>query len=127
RRALVVNGGLPYPEGVAAAEVLKVGSRGAEQTESAVRESRSGLWVVVTGAIVSSLYSLLIAGKVFAGEAAKFFKLPAALGGGATGLGFGMQFALLGAGHLIGLAVGLAQLFGLILAWAIAVPLLTSP
>ncbi|QQQ18064.1 oligopeptide transporter, OPT family [Brevundimonas vitis] len=127
RRALVVEGGLPYPEGVAAAEVLTVGSRGAEQTDSAVRENAAGLWVVVTGAVVSAGYALLVAGRVFAGEAARFFKLPAALGGGATGLGFGMQFALLGAGHLIGLAVGLAQLFGLILAWAIAVPILTSP
>ena len=127
RRALVTNGGLPYPEGVAAAEVLKVGSRGAEQTESAVRENKSGLWIVVAGAVVSAGYALLVAGRVFAGEAAKFFKLPAALGGGATGMGFGMQFALLGAGHLIGLTVGLAQLFGLILAWAIAVPILTSP
>jgi len=127
RRALVVNGGLPYPEGVAAAEVLKVGSRGAEQTESAVRENKSGLWIVVAGSIVSAGYALLVAGRVFAGEAARFFKLPAALGGGATGLGFGMQFALLGAGHLIGLTVGLAQLFGLILAWCIAVPILTSP
>jgi putative OPT family oligopeptide transporter len=127
RRALVVNGGLPYPEGVAAAEVLKVGSRGAEQTESAVRENKSGLWVVVAGAVVSAGYALLVAGRVFAGEAARFFKLPAALGGGATGMGFGMQFALLGAGHLIGLTVGLAQLFGLVLAWAVAVPILTSP
>jgi putative OPT family oligopeptide transporter len=127
RRALVVEAHLPYPEGVAAAEVLTVGSRGAEQTESAVRENAAGLWVVVTGAIVSAAYSLLVAGRVFAGEAARFFKLPAALGGGATGLGFGMQFALLGAGHLIGLSVGLAQLFGLFLAWAIAVPILTSP
>ncbi len=127
RRALVVDAGLPYPEGVAAAEVLTVGSRGAEQTESAVRENASGLWVVITGALVSAGYALLVAGRVFAGEAAKFIKLPAALGGGATGLGFGMQFALLGAGHLIGLSVGLAQLFGLILAWGIAVPILTSP
>jgi putative OPT family oligopeptide transporter len=127
RRALVTNGGLPYPEGVAAAEVLKVGSRGAEETESAVRENKSGLWVVVAGAVVSSGYALLVAGRVFAGETARFFKLPAALGGGATGVGFGMQFALLGAGHLIGLTVGLAQLFGLILAWVIAVPILTSP
>jgi putative OPT family oligopeptide transporter len=127
RRALVVNGDLPYPEGRAAAEVLTVGSRGAEQTESAVRENAAGLWVVITGAIVSAGYALLVAGRVFAGEAARFIKLPAALGGGATGMGFGMQFALLGAGHLIGLAVGLAQLFGLILAWGIAVPILTSP
>ncbi|MDZ4108453.1 MAG: oligopeptide transporter, OPT family [Brevundimonas sp.] len=127
RRALVVQGGLPYPEGVAAAEVLTVGSRGAEQTESAVRENASGLWVVITGAVVSAGYALLVAGRVFAGEATRFIKLPATLGGGATGIGFSMQFALLGAGHLIGLAVGLAQLFGLILAWGIAVPILTSP
>jgi putative OPT family oligopeptide transporter len=127
RRALVVNGGLPYPEGVAAAEVLTVGSHGSEQTEEAVRENASGLWVVVTGAVVSAGYAFLVAGRAFAGEAARFLKLPAALGGGATGLGFSMQFALLGAGHLIGLAVGLAQLFGLFLAWAIAVPILTSP
>ena len=127
RRALVVDAGLPYPEGVAAAEVLTVGSRGAEQTESAVRENASGLWVVIWGSIVSAGYALLVAGRVFAGEAARFIKLPASLGGGATGLGFGMQFALLGAGHLIGLSVGLAQLFGLILAWGIAVPVLTSP
>ncbi|MGV9007323.1 MAG: OPT family oligopeptide transporter [Brevundimonas sp.] len=127
RRALVVNSTLPYPEGVAAAEVLKVGSRGAEQTESAVRENASGLWVVVAGSVVSAGYAVLVAMRVFAGEAARFLKLPAALGGGATGIGFSMQFALLGAGHLIGLTVGLAQLFGLLLAWGIAVPVLTSP
>ncbi|HEY0599643.1 OPT family oligopeptide transporter [Brevundimonas sp.] len=127
RRALVVEAGLPYPEGVAAAEVLTVGSRGAEQTDSAVRENAAGLWVVITGALVSAGYALLVAGRVFAGEAARFIKLPLSLGGGATGMGFGMQFALLGAGHLIGLSVGLAQLFGLLLAWGIAVPILTSP
>ena len=127
RRALVVNGGLPYPEGVAAAEVLKVGSRGADQSESAVRENKIGLWVVVWTAVVSAGFAFLQAGRVFAGEAARFFKLPAALGGGATGMGFGLQFALLGAGHLIGLTVGLAQLFGLLVAWLIIVPIMTAP
>lgn len=127
RRALVVDAGLPYPEGVAAAEVLTVGSRGAEQTDSAVRENKAGLAVVVVGAIVSTFYAWLVSARVFAGEAARFVKLPASLGGGATGLGFGMQFALLGAGHLIGLTVGLAQLFGLIVAWFVFVPLMTSP
>jgi len=127
RRALVVNAGLPYPEGVAAAEVLKVGSPGVEQTDEAVRENKAGLGVVVVGAVISAAYAFLIAARGFVGEAARFFKLPAALGGGATGVGFGMQFALLGAGHLIGLTVCLAQLFGLILAWVIIVPVLTSP
>lgn len=127
RRALVVNGGLPYPEGVAAAEVLKVGSPGADQSDEAVRENKAGLWVVVWGAVVSAVYALGVAARAFAGEAARFVALPASLGGGATGVGVGMQFALLGAGHLIGLAVGLAQLFGLALAWGIAVPIMTSP
>src|SRR5690606_17972229 len=81
----------------------------------------------VAGAVVSAGYAILVAGRVFASEAARFVQLPGALGGGATGLGFGMQFALLGAGHLIGLTVGLAQLVGLILAWCVAVPILTSP
>jgi putative OPT family oligopeptide transporter len=127
RRALVVNANLPYPEGVAAAEVLKVGSPGVDQSDEAVRENKAGLGVVVVGSVVSAAFALLVAARVFAGETAKFLKLPAFLGGGATGVGFGMQFALLGAGHLIGLTVGLAQLFGLILAWCIAVPVLTSP
>src|SRR5690606_30385786 len=127
RRTLVVQGGLPYPEGVAAAEVLKVGSPGAEQTEEAVRENRSGLFVVIGGAIASAFFGFLAAARVFAAETAAFLRLPAALGGGATGVGFSMQFALLGAGHLIGLAVGLTQLFGLVLAWLIFVPILTSP
>lgn len=127
RRALVVNAGLPYPEGVAAAEVLKVGSPGAEQSDEAVRENKAGLWIVVWGAVASAAFGWLAAARVVAGEVASFIKLPAALGGGATGVGFGMQFALLGAGHLIGLAVGLAQLFGLLIAWLIIVPLLTSP
>ncbi len=127
RRTLVVQGGLPYPEGVAAAEVLKVGSPGADQTEEAVRENRSGLFVVIGGAVASAFFGFLAAARVFAAETAAFLRLPAAFGGGATGVGFSMQFALLGAGHLIGLAVGLTQLFGLVLAWLIFVPVLTSP
>lgn len=126
RRALVINAALPYPEGVAAAEVLKVGSRGADQTEAAVRENKAGLLVVIFSSIASALYAWLVAARVFIGEASTFFRLPAALGGGATGLSFGMQFALLGAGHLVGLAVGIAMLVGFIIAWAVCVPVLTA-
>src|SRR6201991_2229703 len=41
RRALVINAQLPYPEGVAAAEVLKVGSPGELENEAAVRENKA--------------------------------------------------------------------------------------
>jgi putative OPT family oligopeptide transporter len=126
RRALVVNTDLPYPEGIAAAEVLKVGSRGADQTESAVRENKAGLLTVVVGSVASALFAFLAASRVLVAEAATFFKLPAALGGGATGIGGGLSLALLGAGHLVGLAVGLAMLAGVIIAWGIAVPVMTA-
>jgi putative OPT family oligopeptide transporter len=117
RRALVTNSDLPYPEGVAAAEVLKVGSRGATQTESAVRENKAGLLTVTVGAIASALFAFLASARVFVTEAATFFKLPTALGAGATGISGGLSLALLGAGHLVGLAVGLAMLLGVIIAW----------
>ncbi len=122
RRALVVNTDLPYPEGIAAAEVLKVGSRGADQTESAVRENKAGLVTVVVGAIASALFAFLAAARVFVTEAATFFKV----GAGVTGLSGGLSLALLGAGHLVGLAVGLSMLVGVIIAWGVAVPIMTA-
>src|SRR5689334_2835954 len=48
RRALVTQSDLPYPEGVACAEVLKVGG-GAEAQASAIEHSRAGLHAVLMG------------------------------------------------------------------------------
>src|SRR5215213_8704849 len=50
RRALVVDTTLPYPEGVAAAEVLKVGAGGEEADE----ENRRGLRVIVVSALTAA-------------------------------------------------------------------------
>src|SRR5277367_6483003 len=55
RRALVTQSDLPYPEGLACAEVLKVGG-GAEAHEGAVEDSRAGLAAVLWGAIVSAAF-----------------------------------------------------------------------
>src|SRR6476659_3647555 len=66
RRALVTNSDLPYPEGVACAEVLKVGSPGEGATASGAEESRAGLLAVVWGAISASLFALVVATRVFA-------------------------------------------------------------
>src|ERR1700722_18872337 len=43
RRALVSQSDLPYPEGVACAEVLKVGSGGDDSSAEGVEENRAGL------------------------------------------------------------------------------------
>src|SRR5690348_15125835 len=60
RRALVTDSPLPYPEGVAAAEVLKVGEGGREGAE----ESSRGLIAIITGSVVSAAFALLAAMKI---------------------------------------------------------------
>jgi putative OPT family oligopeptide transporter len=118
RRALVSQSKLPYPEGVAAAEVLKVGMASRE----GAAEGKAGLWAVIWGAVASALFAAGAAVKLMAGEMAVYFKA----GGAATGIGAASSLALVGAGHLMGITVGIAMLAGLVIAWAILVPLLTS-
>lgn len=118
RRALVTTSDLPYPEGVAAAEVLRVGT-GSRQGEE---EGKAGLLAVIWGGVASAAYAAVTATRVFAGELDYYFRAGAA----ASGIGFSPSFALLGAGHLIGLAVGLAILVGFALAWGVFVPILTA-
>src|SRR4051812_19648795 len=60
RRALVTNSDLPYPEGVACAEVLKVGSGGDSPTAHDVEHGRAGLLAVLWGSIVSAAFALII-------------------------------------------------------------------
>ena len=49
RRALVTNSDLPYPEGVAAAEVLKVGSETRGESVAPAGDAREGLTAVMLG------------------------------------------------------------------------------
>jgi putative OPT family oligopeptide transporter len=122
RRALVAQSDLPYPEGVAAAEVLKVGVGDRGSTPAAIDENRKGLLVLTVSAIVSAGYALIVASRVFIDTVQGFFRI----GAGATGFGVGMSLALLGAGHLIGLAVGIAIFVGLALAWGVLTPIMTA-
>ena len=117
RRALVTGSDLPYPEGVAAAEVLKVGAGvgGAE-------ENKRGLAAVVLGTIISVVYPLLAKMKLVAEGAGKTFKF----GSGATSVSTGLSMALIGVGHLVGLAVGLAMLTGIVISFFILLPQLTA-
>jgi len=117
RRALVSQSDLPYPEGVAAAEVLKVGMA----TRSGAEEGKAGLRAVVWGSVASALFAAGSAVKVMAGEVSIYFRV----GAGATGMGAASSLALIGAGHLMGITVGIAMLVGLLIAWAVLVPLMT--
>jgi len=118
RRALVTGSDLPYPEGVAAAEVLKVGAGvgGAE-------ENRKGLAAVVLGTVISALYPLLAKMKLVIEAIDKTFRI----GGGASFASVTFSLSLLGVGHLVGLAVGIAMLVGIVLSYGFILPYLTAP
>ena len=123
RRALVTNSDLPYPEGVAAAEVLKVGSGRRGETADESGEAREGLIAVILGAVASAGLAIVTATRIASAEIADFFRVGALA---SSGYNIAFSLALVGAGHLVGLSVGMAMLTGLIIAWAIAVPILTS-
>jgi putative OPT family oligopeptide transporter len=118
RRAMVTHSDLPYPEGVAAAEVLEVGHMvGADNAG----ETRAGLKAVMIGALGSSLMALLEATRLMATELNSFFRI----GPCATSFNMSFSLALLGAGYLVGLSVGVAMLLGVAIAWLGAVPVLS--
>jgi putative OPT family oligopeptide transporter len=119
RRALVTQSDLPYPEGVACAEVLKVGG-GENADAAAVEESRTGLAAVVWGAIVSAAFACIVATRVFASDVVRFFRVGDR--GGVTGFDFLLSFALFAVGHLVGLWVGIAMFVGALIGWAWGVP-----
>src|SRR5512145_2365786 len=70
RRALVTNSDLPYPEGVAAAEVLKVGSGRRGETADESGEAREGLTAVIIGAIASAGLAIVTATRIASAEIA---------------------------------------------------------
>ena len=119
RRALVTGSDLPYPEGVAAAEVLKVGAGSREGLE----ENKRGLSAIVMSALAAAGFTILAKMRLLAEEAATFFKF----GAGATSVSTSFSMALIGVGHLVGLSVGVAMFIGLLISWVGIVPYLTAP
>ncbi|SEI38380.1 OPT family oligopeptide transporter [Frateuria terrea] len=117
RRALVTTSDLPYPEGVACAEVLKVG---AGEIGSDPAEGRAGLLAVIWGAVVSAVFAIVVATQVFAADVASYFRLGNR--GATSGFDFNLSFALFAIGHLVGLSVGIAMLVGAIIGWGWGVP-----
>lgn len=125
RRAMVTGSDLPYPEGIAAAEVLKVGAGmgGTDaQRAAAIAENKLGLAVVIWGALVGVAYGVLVFVRVLLDDVGRF----ARFGASATGIDIGLQFALIGVGHLVGVTVGVAMLAGIVLSWGILVPIMTA-
>ena len=113
RRAMVVNSDLPYPEGVAAAEILKAGNHA---------DGDTGVKDIAYGGVLAGLVAFLTNGlRVMADGASAWIQT----GKAAFQLPMGFSLALLGAGYLIGIVGGIAMLIGVILTWGVAVPYFT--
>ncbi len=119
RRALVTDSDLPYPEGVACAEVLKVGSGGGADTDG-VDETRAGLLAVLGGSIVSAVFAVVVATRILASDLVRYFRVGTS--GAVSGFDLFFSIALFGVGHLVGLWVGVAIGLGAVIAWLWGVP-----
>ena len=121
RRALVTDSDLPYPEGVACAEVLKVGAGEARNADlEAVETGGAGLKAVLVGSLVSAAFYIVVQTQIFTSDVVRYFRWGKA--GAASGFDFSLSFALFGIGQLVGPAVGWAMLVGTFIGWGWAVP-----
>ncbi len=114
RRALVTGSDLPYPEGVAAAEVLRVGD-----AQGGAEENKRGLHVILVGALSAAAVSLLANMKVIGSSISGAFRV----GVGGTMVGASLSLALIGVGHLVGITVGIAMIIGALISYGILLPI----
>lgn len=114
RHVLVVKSDLPYPEGVAAAEILRAGNK---------EGGGQGLRDILAGATIAGGFSLLTNGFKLAADGASYWFTA---GKAIFQVPMGFSFALVGAGYLVGIVGGAAMLFGVLLSWGVAVPWLTA-
>ena len=124
RRALVTNSDLPYPEGVACAEVLKIGGYGESRGAAGASADRRGLTAIILGGISSAGFAIVVATQLFASDVVAYFRVGER--GAVSGFDFSLSFALLAVGHLVGLWAGMAMLVGAVIAWGGAVPYLSA-
>lgn len=109
RRALIVDAPLRFPEGVATAEVLKVGA-----------ERGRGLRLLAVAGVIAGVLKLASSGfKLLAGSVGGAAKA----GGAVFAVGAELSPALLGVGLIVGLPIAVLVFAGGAIAWGLAIPL----
>lgn len=110
RRALVVEGELKFPEGIAAGEVLKAGETLKE----------GGAKDLVYGGLISVVIKFCQSGLGVMSESLSYWtKTTRTVFGFETGL----SMVLMGAGYIVGWQIGFSMVLGGIIAWCIGTPL----
>ncbi|MBK5143749.1 oligopeptide transporter, OPT family [Budviciaceae bacterium BWR-B9] len=131
RHAMVVKSNLPYPEGVAAAEILKAGCNDyvdendklVSTNEGVGDDKDNGFRDILFGGFIAAAVSFATNGlRILADGASYWFTQGRAI----FQIPLGFSLALLSAGYLIGIAAGIAILVGSIIAWGVAIPIISS-
>lgn len=118
RRTMVVESKLAYPEGRAAAEILKVANK-----DQSSKKGKQGIKEIALGSFIAAIFSLLSNGFKLAASESNFAFIWNKM---AFGFSMGYSLALLGAGYLVGLADAIALFVGMFLAWGIFTPYLSN-
>ncbi|EPS1210572.1 OPT family oligopeptide transporter [Campylobacter jejuni] len=118
RRTMVVESKLAYPEGRAAAEILKVANK-----DQSSKKGKQGIKEIALGSFIAAIFSLLSNGFKLAASESNFAFIWNKM---AFGFSMGYSLALLGAGYLVGLAGAIALFVGMFLAWDIFTPYLSN-
>lgn len=121
RYAMVVKSDLPYPEGVAAAEILRAGNEASSGTD--VDMPKRSLNDIVFGGVLASVIGFFTSGLRLLSDSASYWFMS---GQAIIQLPLGFSLALLSAGYLIGILSGIAILIGTFIGWGIAIPYLTA-
>ncbi|MEY3137514.1 MAG: hypothetical protein RL580_1246 [Pseudomonadota bacterium] len=109
RRALIVEQKLAFPEGQAAAEVLKTGENPSEGIRILGLSALGGAFAKLAAASGLRLIPDAAASAGFFGKYLAYF-------------GTNLSPALIGVGYIVGLNVGIVVLAGAMLSWNIAIP-----
>ena len=110
RRSMIVEDPLPFPEGKAAAEVLKAGENPGPGLKILAFSAALGALIKAAAASGMKLIPDTAAGAGFFGKYLGY-------------LGTNLSPALLGVGYIVGLNIGIVVLSGSLLSWHIAIPL----
>jgi putative OPT family oligopeptide transporter len=112
RRALIVDSPLRFPEGVATAEVLKVGDAGG-----------AGVQYLGLAGVIGALFKFGSTGLRLWGELLEYARFA---GGGILYLGTNLSPALVGVGYIVGLNIATLVFLGGALNWWVAIPLVAA-
>jgi putative OPT family oligopeptide transporter len=110
RRALIVDQGLAFPEGKAAAEVLRTGENPAQGVKILSLSALGGGFAKLAAASGLRLFPDTAAAGSWVGKGIAYF-------------GTNLSPALLGVGYIVGLNVGILVLIGGMISWNVAIPI----